>query len=172
MTWAIFFHLHPSTRRWFRQIALLFLSQWSRFDPCECRLALFLSQLNFFLKKKKKHWRQLQVEDFKFLGHSLWRGDKIPLKGSVERSRHERHFCSLLPYFLLSWLQIFQLCLSFCTASPDLVLFKKFLQEKEKHPKTTQNALAPGIFIVLSIGLKLGTPLLHTQAQNKLLQIF
>ena len=23
-------------------------------------------------------------------------------KGSVERSRHERHFCSLLPYFLLS----------------------------------------------------------------------
>ena len=52
------------------------------------------------------------------------------VKGSVERSRHERHFCSLLPYFLLSWLQIFQLCLSFCTSSPDQVLFKKFLQEK------------------------------------------
>ena len=32
--------------------------------------------------------------------------------------------------------------------------------------KTTQNALAPSIFIVLSIVLKLGTPLLHTQAQN------
>ena len=44
-------------------------------------------------------------------------------KGSVERSRHERHFCSLLPYFLLSWLQIFQLCLSFSTSSFDLVLF-------------------------------------------------
>ena len=61
-------------------------------------------------------------------------------KGSVERSRRERHFCSLLPYFLLSWLQIFQLCLFFCTSSPDLVLFKKFLQEKEKKsekpPKT------------------------------------
>ena len=25
-----------------------------------------------------------------------------PIKGSVERSRHEQHFCSLLPYFLLS----------------------------------------------------------------------
>ena len=29
--------------------------------------------------------------------------------------------CSLI--FLLSWFQIFQLCLSFCTSSPDLVLF-------------------------------------------------
>ena len=57
------------------------------------------------------------------------------LKGSVEWSRHERHFCSLLPYFLLSWLQIFQLCLSFWTSSFDMVLFKKFLQEKEKYPK-------------------------------------
>ena len=45
------------------------------------------------------------------------------LKGNVDRSRHERHFCSLLPYFLLSWLQIFQLCLSFWTSSSDLVLF-------------------------------------------------
>ena len=27
------------------------------------------------------------------------------LQGSVERSRHERHFCSQLPYFFLSWLQ-------------------------------------------------------------------
>ena len=45
------------------------------------------------------------------------------LKGSVDRSRHERHFCSLLPYFLLSWLQIFQLCLSFWTSSFHLVLF-------------------------------------------------
>ena len=35
------------------------------------------------------------------------------LKGSVDRSRHERHFCSLLPYFLLSWLQFFLLCLAF-----------------------------------------------------------
>ena len=56
-------------------------------------------------------------------------------KGSVEWSRHERHFCSLLPYFLLPWLQIFQLCLSFWTSSFDMVLFQKFLQEKEKYPK-------------------------------------
>ena len=64
------------------------------------------------------------------------------LKGSVEWSRHERHFCSLLPYFLLSWLKIFPLCLSFCTSSPDLVLFKKFLQEKEKHPKNLPKRLS------------------------------
>ena len=64
------------------------------------------------------------------------------LKGSVERSRHKRHFCSLLPYFLLSGPQIFQLCLSFCTSSPDLVLFKKFLQEKEKYPKNPPKRLS------------------------------
>ena len=38
--------------------------------------------------------------------------------------------------------------------------------------KTTQNNLAPSIFIVLSIILELGTPLLHTQAHNTLLQTF
>ena len=38
--------------------------------------------------------------------------------------------------------------------------------------KTTQNALAPIIFIVLSIVLKLGTPLLHTEVQNMSLRIF
>ena len=64
------------------------------------------------------------------------------LKGSVEWSRHERHFCSLLPYFLLSWLQIFQLCLSFWTSSFDLVLFKKFLQGKEKYPKNLPKRLS------------------------------
>ena len=59
-------------------------------------------------------------------------GVQFSFKGSVERSRHERHFCSLLLYFLLSWLQIFQRCWSFWTSSFDLVLFKKFLHEKEK----------------------------------------
>ena len=81
-------------------------------------------------------------------------------------------FCSLLPYFSLYWLQIFQLFLSFWTSSFDLVLFKIFLQEKKNIRKTTKNALAPSIFIVLSIVLKLGTPLLHIQAQNMLLQNF
>ena len=83
----------------------------------------------WFEQKKSPHFRE------KYLVLSY-------LKGSVERSRHERHFCSLLPYFLLSWLQIFQLCLSFCTSSPDLVLFKKFLQEKEKYPKNHPKRLS------------------------------
>ena len=47
---------------------------------------------------------------------------------------------------------------------------KKSFRKKKNIRKTTQNALAPSIFIVLSIVLKLGTPLLHTQAQNALLQ--
>ena len=46
------------------------------------------------------------------------------LRGSVERSRPEQHFCSLLPYFFLSWYQLFQLCLSFWTLSYHLVLLK------------------------------------------------
>ena len=52
------------------------------------------------------------------------------------------------------------------------VISERELQEKKNIQKTIQNALAPGIFIVLSIALKLGTPLLHTQAQNELLQNF
>ena len=67
---------------------------------------------------------------------------RLMFKGSVEWSRHERHFCSLLPYFLLSWLQIFQLCLSFWTSSFDMVLFKKFLQEKEIYPKNLPKRLS------------------------------
>ena len=50
--------------------------------------------------------------------------------------------------------------------------FKNSFRKKKSIRKTTQNALAPSIFIVLSIVLKLGTPLLHTQAQNKVLQNF
>ena len=94
------------------------------------------------------------------------------IKGSVERSRHEQHFCSLLPYFLLSWLQIFQFYLSFWTSSFHLVLLKNSFRKKKSIRKTTQNALAPSIFINLSIALKLGAPLPHTQTQNILLQKF
>ena len=50
--------------------------------------------------------------------------------------------------------------------------FKNSFRKKKNIWKTTQNALAPSIFVVLSIVLKLGTPLLHTQAQNILLQNF
>ena len=49
---------------------------------------------------------------------------------------------------------------------------KNAFRKKKNIRKTTQNALAPSIFIVLSMALKLSTPLLHTQAQNTLLQIF
>ena len=48
--------------------------------------------------------------------------------------------CSLI--FLLSWLQIFQLCLSFWTSSFDMVLFEKFLQEKEKYLKNLPKRLS------------------------------
>ena len=49
---------------------------------------------------------------------------------------------------------------------------KNSFRKKKNIRKTSQNALAPSIFIVWSIVLKLGTPLLHIQAQNKLLQNF
>ena len=49
---------------------------------------------------------------------------------------------------------------------------KNSLRKKKNIQKTSRNALAPSIFIVLSIVLKLGTPLLHFQAQNTLLQNF
>ena len=50
--------------------------------------------------------------------------------------------------------------------------FKKSFRKKKNIRKTTQTALAPSIFIVLSIALKLGTPLPHTHAQNKCYRIF
>ena len=49
---------------------------------------------------------------------------------------------------------------------------KKSFRKRKNIRKITQNALAPSFFIVLSIALKLGTPLLHIQAQNNLLQNF
>ena len=50
--------------------------------------------------------------------------------------------------------------------------FKNSFRKKKNIRKTAQYAFDPTIFIVLSIVLKLGTPLLHTQAQNTLLQNF
>ena len=49
---------------------------------------------------------------------------------------------------------------------------KNSFRKKKIIRKTSQNALAPSIFIVWSIVLKLGTPLLHIQAENRLLQNF
>ena len=67
----------------------------------------------------------------------------------MERSRHERHFCSLLPYFLLSWLQIFQLCLSFCTSSPDLVLFNPLWGHRSISIDSDLGALQPYFLVVM-----------------------
>ena len=95
----------------------------------------------------------------------------VGIKESVARLRPERHFCSRLPYFFISWLQIFQLCPS--ELHPLIwFFFINSLKKKKNIQKTTQNTLAPSIFIVLSIVLKLGTPLRHIQAQNTLLQNF
>ena len=49
---------------------------------------------------------------------------------------------------------------------------KNSFRKKKNIQKTTKNALASSIFIVLAIVLKFGTPLLHIQAQNTLLQNF
>ena len=49
---------------------------------------------------------------------------------------------------------------------------KNSFRKKKNIRKTSQNALAPSIFIVWSIVLKLGTPLQNIQAQNTLLQNF
>ena len=78
--------------------------------------------------------------------------------------------CSLISYFLDFKFSNF-ICLS--ELHPLIwIFFKNSFRKKKNIRKTTQNALAPSIFIVLSIALKLGTPLLHTQAQNTLLQNF
>ena len=78
--------------------------------------------------------------------------------------------CFLIFYFLDFKFPNF-VCLS--ELHPLIWFFCKNSFRKMKNiQKTTQNALAPSIFIVLSIVLKLGTPLLHAQAQNTLLQNF
>ena len=95
------------------------------------------------------------------------------LKGSVERLRHERHLCLLLPYFFSFLTSNFPTFVCPSELRPFIWFFLKNSSRKKKNiRKTTQNALAPSIFIVFSIMLKLGTPLLHTQAQNMLLQNF
>ena len=85
-------------------------------DLHDCQSRFSLTHLGVTTKritnsKKNARWDLLTCWGFNII------------KGSVERSRHERHFCSLLPYFSLYWLQIFQLCLSFWTSSFDLVIF-------------------------------------------------
>ena len=78
--------------------------------------------------------------------------------------------CSLIFCFL-----DFKFSNFFCPSElhPSIWFFlKNSFRKKKNIRKTTKSALAPSIFIVLSIVLKLGTPLLHIQAQNSLLQNF
>ena len=78
--------------------------------------------------------------------------------------------CSLIFYFL-----DFKFSNFVCPSElhPLIWFFlKNSFRKKKNIRKTSQNALAPSIFIVWSIMLKLGTPLLHIQAQNTLLQNF
>ena len=78
--------------------------------------------------------------------------------------------CSLIFYFL-----DFKFSNFVCPSElhPLIWFFlKNSFRKKKNIRKTSQNALAPSIFIVWSIVLKLGTPLLHIQAQNTLLQNF
>ena len=110
---------------------LLSDSGWSWTFRTQC-IQLFFSQALFDFKKSVSH--SISPKERLFVPSSnpefvFWGSKKKKkqsclnkFKGSVEWSRHEQHFCSLLPYFLLSWLQIFQLCLSFWTSSFDLVL--------------------------------------------------
>ena len=97
---------------------------------------------------------------------------KINLRGAWRDRDTNNIFahCSLIFYFLDFKFSNF-ICLS--ELHPLIwSFFKNSFRKKKSIRKTTQNALAPSIFIVLSIVLKLGTPLLHTQAQNGLLQNF
>ena len=55
---------------------------------------------------------------------------------------------------------------------PFIGFFLEINRKKKNIWKTTQNVSAPGIFIILSIVLKLGTPVLHTQAQNNCYRIY
>ena len=78
--------------------------------------------------------------------------------------------CSLIFYFL-----DFKFSNFVCPSELHLLIWsflKNSFRKKKNIQTTAQNALAPSIFILLSIVPKLGTPLPRTQAQNTLLQNF
>ena len=105
-----------------------------------------------------------------------WRSKQYRISGRLRGAWRDRDtndifaHCSLVFYFL-----DFKFS-NFVCPSVFYRLIWFFLQtsfrKKKNIRKTTQNALAPCIHIVLSIALKLGTPLLYSQAQNMLLQNF
>ena len=97
---------------------------------------------------------------------------KRPLRGAWSDRDTNDIFahCSLIFYFL-----DFKFSNFVCPSKLHRLIWfflKNSFRKKKNIRKTSQNALAPSIFIVWSIVLKLGTPLLHIQAQNTLLQNF
>ena len=120
---------------------------------------LFSTFFSFYLLSFNIHIR-LPLRNFFFL-RGAWRD-----RDTNDIFAH----CSLIFYFLHFKFSNF-VCPS---VRHRLIWFflKSSFRKKKNVRKTTQNALAPSIFIVLSIALKLGTPLLHTQAQKTLLQNF
>ena len=127
--------------------------QKSNLVPCMCNFETQFSQC-VCVCIQEQQWKQQQLR-------GAWRD-----RDTNDIFAH----CSLISYFLDFKFSNF-ICLSELH-SLIWFFFKNSFRKKESIRKTTQNTLAPSIFIVLSIVLKLGTPLLHTQAQNTLLQNF
>ena len=112
------------------------------------------------------------VVQFLILAYSRARSASCALRGAWrDRDTNDIFAHSSLIFYFLDFKFSNFVCLS--ELHPLIWFFFKNSFRKKKNIRiTTQNALAPSIFIVLSIVLKLGTPLLYTQAQNTLLQNF
>ena len=118
------------------------------------------------------HFCKLEYEKFRKALFNLELLTKVYLRGAWRDRDTNDIFahCSLIFYFL-----DFKFSNFVCPSVLHRLIWfflKSSFRKKKNIRKTTQNALAPSIFIVLLIALKLGTPLLHNQAQNTLLQIF
>ena len=114
--------------------------------------AYIVSMSFFFFFRLEAYHEELNVHEEMFLLRGAWRD-----RDTNDIFAH----CSLIFYFL-----DFKFSNFVCPSVLHRLIWfflKNSFREKKNIRKTTQNALAPSIFIVLSIALKLGTPLLHTQ---------
>ena len=140
------------------------LQKWKVVLPmCAIRVALW-----------KKLLRVSQRRNDSFINCAVWMYLlKISSLRGAWRDRDTNDIfahCSLIFYFL-----DFKFSKFVCPDELHPLIWLFFInsfRKKKNIRKTTPNTLAPSIFIVLSIMLKLGTPLVHTHAQNRLLQIF
>ena len=143
-------------------------------DPCTIGMSTSISAGNLCFSHQKKglepKWHIPHMGVLGFM--SFLNSSEHHLRGAWRDRDTNDIFahCSLIFYFL-----DFKFSNFVCPSVLHRLIWfflKNSLRKKKNIRKTTQNALAPSIFIVLSIALRLGTPLLHTQAQNTLLQIF